>query len=249
MKITEHIYLVGSGSRWGFGLTNEIDCNVFLIDTGEGCVLIDAGTGLEPEKMDAVIASHGFSMKDIKALFLTHYHGDHACGASRIQKASGCRIYAPAQEADAIRDGDETAASVALAKGGLYPLDFVYPKSDNVVGVEDAQTIAIGNVSLTCYLCPGHSLQDMVIFGEIDGRKCLFSGDFVFAHGQVLLQPLYDVTLKPYADAMRRIAGLPIEAVFPGHGVFCLENGIQYVQKALEKFDVGLLPQQLYYFT
>ena len=93
MKITDHIYLVGSGSRWGFGITQEIDCNVYLIDTGEGCIMIDSGTGLEPERMDRVIESHGYTLKDIKALILTHYHGDHACGASRIQKLSGCEIY------------------------------------------------------------------------------------------------------------------------------------------------------------
>ena len=117
MKIIDSIYLVASG-KWGFGITQAIDCNVFLISTDDGCILIDSGTGLEPERMDAVIESHGFSVKDIRAVVLTHYHGDHACGASRIQKLSGCRIYAPELEAKAIEEGDETATSVALAKGG-----------------------------------------------------------------------------------------------------------------------------------
>ncbi len=249
MKITDHIYLAGSGSRWGFGITQEIDCNVYLIDTGDGCIMIDAGTGLEPGRMDRVIESHGFSIKDIKALILTHYHGDHACGASRIQKLSGCEIYAPELEAKAIEDGDETATSVALAKGGLYPADFVYPESDHVKGVKDGEVITVGNVSLTAYMCPGHSLQDMTLFGKIDGLNCFFTGDFVFAHGQVLIQCLPDVSLAPYAEAMRRAAGLPIDALFPGHGVFCLENGVSHVQAAADKFNVGLIPQQLYYFT
>lgn len=248
MKITENIYLVASG-KWGFGITQEIDCNVFLISTGEGCILIDSGTGLEPEKMDAVIESHGFAVKDIRAVILTHYHGDHACGASRIQKLSGCPIYAPELEAEAIARGDEKATSLEGAKGGIYPLDFVYPKSENVIGVKDQETITVGDVTLTVYMCPGHSLQDMVIYGSIDGKNCLFSGDCVFAHGQVLLQSLYDVSVFPYAEAMRRLAKLPIEAIFPGHGVFCLENGISYVQAAVDKFNSGLLPQQLYYFT
>lgn len=249
MKITDHIYLVGSGSRWGFGITQEIDCNVYLIDTGEGCIMIDSGTGLEPERMDRVIESHGYTLKDIKALILTHYHGDHACGAARIQKLSGCRIYAPELEAEATQNGDETATSVALAKGGLYPLDFSYPKSDEVTGVKDGEVISVGNVSLTAFMCPGHSLQDMILYGEVDGMNCLFTGDFVFAHGQVLIQCLPDVSLAPYAAAMSRAAQLPIQALFPGHGVFCLENGVSHVQAAAEKFQVGLIPQQLYYFT
>ncbi|MCI8511553.1 MAG: MBL fold metallo-hydrolase [Lachnospiraceae bacterium] len=248
MKITEHIYVVGGG-KWGFGISHEIDCNVFMIDTGSGLVLIDAGTGLDPERLDANIESHGFSVKDIKAVVLTHYHGDHACGAARLQTLSGCEIYAPELEAQAILTGDEKATSVALAKGGLYPADFVYPKSAHVAEVKDGEMISIGNLVLKAYLCPGHSLQDMVLFAQIDGKNCLFSGDFVFAHGQVLIQCLPDVSLSPYAEAMRRIAKLPIEAIFPGHGVFCLENGVSFVEKAVESFDKGLLPQQLYYFT
>ncbi len=248
MKITDSIYLVASG-KWGFGITQAIDCNVFLISTENGCILIDSGTGLEPERMDRVIESHGFSVKDIRAVVLTHYHGDHACGASRIQKLSGCSIYAPELEAKAIEEGDETATSVALAKGGLYPADFTYPRSEKVTGVRDGENITVGNITLTAYMCPGHSLQDMVIYGNIDGKNCLFSGDCVFAQGQVLIQSLPDVSIFPYAEAMRRIATLPIEAIFPGHGVFCLENGGSFVQAAVDKFNAGLIPPQLYYFA
>ena len=248
MKITDHVYLVASG-KWGFGISQEIDCNVYMIDTGEGCILIDSGTGLETEKMDAVIESHGFSVKDIRAVLLTHYHGDHACGAARIQKISGCKIYAPELEAKAIESGDEKATSLEGAKGSLYPADFVYPEADEVIGLTDGEMVVIGNVALKVYMCPGHSLQDMVIFGQIDGKNCLFSGDFVFSHGQVLIQSLYDVSIYPYAEAMRRIAKMPIEEIFPGHGVFCLENGVEYVKAAEAKFNSGLLPQQLYYFT
>jgi len=152
MKITDSIYLVASG-KWGFGITQAIDCNVFLISTEDGCILIDSGTGLEPERMDRVIESHGFSVKDIRAVVLTHYHGDHACGASRIQKLSGCSIYAPELEAKAIEEGDETATSVALAKGGLYPADFTYPRSEKVTGVRDGENITVGNITLTAYMC------------------------------------------------------------------------------------------------
>lgn len=249
MKITDNIYLVGSGSQWGFGLTNPVDCNVFLVDTGDGCVMIDAGTGMEPEKLDAVIESHGYTLKDVKAMFLTHYHGDHACGASRIQKISGCTIYASELEAEVIAEGDEIRSSVAGAKGGLYPLDFTYPKSDNVVALKDGDSVTVGNVTFTGYMVPGHSQQDMVVYAEIDGKQCLFTGDCVFAHGQVLLQSLYDVSIFPYAEAMRKVAQLPIDAIFPGHGVFCLQDGHRYVQAAVDKFNSGLIPQQLYYFT
>lgn len=33
MKLTENVYLVGSG-RLGFELSNDFDCHVFLVDGG-----------------------------------------------------------------------------------------------------------------------------------------------------------------------------------------------------------------------
>ena len=250
MRITDNIYLVASGSKWGFGMTHELDCNVYMIDTGEGCILIDAGTGLETYKMDAIIKSHGFQIKDIKAILLSHYHGDHACGAARIQKESGCLIYAPVEEARAIEEGDETATSVSGAKGGLYPADFKYPKCDNgVIGLDDGEELEIGNLKIKVYLVPGHSLCDMVIYTEVDGKNCLFTADSVFIHGQVLIQSLYDVSLYPYSCAMQRLAEIKVDALFPGHGVFCLENGSEHIKLCAEKFKSGLIPAQLYYFT
>ena len=248
MKITDSIYIVGGG-KWGLGISQVIDCNVYLIDTGDGLVMIDAGTGLEPERIDANIASHGFKVEDLKAIIVTHYHGDHACGASRFQKLSGAPIYAPELEADTIRDGDEVQSSVALAKGGLYPLDFTYPKSDPVIPLKEGDTLTIGKITFTFYMVPGHSLQDMAIYAEIDGKKCLFTGDIVFAQGMVLIQPLPDVSLYPYWQGMKKLSELEIDATFPGHGVFILEGGHAFVDFALAKFNLGVLPPVLYYFA
>ncbi|MBQ9827743.1 MAG: MBL fold metallo-hydrolase, partial [Lachnospiraceae bacterium] len=179
----------------------------------------------------------------------THYHGDHACGAARFQQLSGAPIYASELEADAIRDGDEMQTSVALAKGGLYPIDFVYPKSETVIPMKEEDTLTVGNVTFKFYMCPGHSLQDMCVYAEIDGKKCLFTGDFVFAQGMVLIQGLPDVSVFPYAEAMRKMAKIEFDAAFPGHGVFVLEGGHAFVDFALAKFNMGLLPPVLYYFA
>ena len=46
MKITENIYIVASG-KLGFNFTHPIDCNVFLVNTGDGYILLDSGVGLE----------------------------------------------------------------------------------------------------------------------------------------------------------------------------------------------------------
>ena len=40
MKITEEVYAVGGG-RYGLGISNDFDCNVFLIDGGSELALVD----------------------------------------------------------------------------------------------------------------------------------------------------------------------------------------------------------------
>ena len=246
MKITTTSTLWPAGS--GFGMTHELDCNAYLVDGGDGCILIDAGVGLDTDRMDGVLASHGFSLSDIRAVMLTHYHGDHACGAARIREASGCDVYAPSPEAEAISTGDEEATSLALAKGTLYPANFSYPRCPGVIGLNEGDEVTVGDVTLSVRMVPGHSLCSMAIYGTVDGKVPLYR-DSVFVCGQVLIQSLKDVSIFPYAQAIKRLAELETDALFPGHGVFCLENGGSHVKTAADRFAAGLIPPQLYYFA
>lgn len=247
MQLTSSIYLVGSG-KWGFGLTDSTDCNVYLIDTGDGFVLIDSGCGIDQWRIGSIIQSHGFSLDRLRAVFLTHYHADHACGAKLFHELSGCRVFAPKAEAKAIAVGDEIATSLAGAKGHSYPLDYSYSACPCVEGMFDRQTMKIGSVAFRCIHVPGHSLCDMLLYAEIDGKNCLFSGDAIFDNGEILLQSLYDVSIKPYYDALRGVSELPVDSLFPGHGLFCLSDAQWHIAKCLEGFESGLIPKQLHYF-
>ena len=84
MQLTERVYLVGSGSV-GFSITHSSDCHIYLIDGGDELALIDAGTGLGKDEILELIEAHGFSLDDVRYLFLTHYHADHAGGAAGYQ--------------------------------------------------------------------------------------------------------------------------------------------------------------------
>lgn len=248
MRITERISLVGGG-KWSFGLTHPLDCSVYLIETDDGCIMVDSGCGLDPEAIERNIEASGRKMQDIKALVLTHYHADHACGAARIWEKSGCRVYASAPERDCIATGDDVASSLAPGRGKSYPADFVYPACPAVQGMEDGDTVTVGDVSLTAYTVPGHSLCDLVLFGKVGGINCLFSGDAVFAGGEILLQSLYDVSILPYYEGIKKIAELDVDALFPGHGQIVLSDGSWHVRKCLEGFESGLVPRQFHYFA
>lgn len=247
MQISEHLYLIASG-KWGFGLTHPLDCNVYLLDTGDGLVLVDAGTGLAFAEMERIVHTHGLRLRDVRAIVLTHGHADHACGAAELQRLSGCAIYAPAPETAAIAEADEQATGFYLAKGG-YPAGFSYPAGMRVTPVEDGQMLHLGASTFIAHLVPGHSLCDLVLQTNIDGRESIFTGDAIFAGGEILLQNLADVCIFAYGQAIARLAGLPVEALFPGHGLFCLSGGDWHIQKCAEGFASGLIPRQFHYFA
>jgi hypothetical protein len=64
MQLTEWIWLVGSGLQ-GFGLTNDFDCHVYLVDCGASAVLVDSGAGIEADRIGAEIAAAGFTPERI----------------------------------------------------------------------------------------------------------------------------------------------------------------------------------------
>lgn len=245
MQLTEHIYLVASGDT-SFSLTGALDCNVYLIDTGAGLILIDAGALDEPEKMDVLIAAHGFSLSQIKMIILTHYHADHAGGAARISSLSGCAVYASAREADAISRGDQVAIGLAAAlrAGYVYPAGYGFAACPGVKPLHKGDIINLGTVNLQVWTVPGHSLEDIVLSGAIDGKNCLFTGDALFPGGKILLQNLPDVSIHPYAEAVKELAGLPVDAFFPGHREPSLNRGKRHVQAAVRYFDSLLIPPQ-----
>jgi glyoxylase-like metal-dependent hydrolase (beta-lactamase superfamily II) len=245
MKLTENVYMVASGD-FGHAFTNYLDCNAYLIDCGVGAIMIDSGANVEIELIDEVIRSHGFDHSYIKKLVLTHSHADHACGAAHIKQLSGCEVYAPAKEAEFVMSREKVLK--VKRKGGFYPEGYAYTVCPDVKGLEEGDTVSLGNVTLTCYAVPGHCLQHMVLYGKVDGRDVLFSGDAIFPDGKILLQCNPDVCTYDYWIALKKVRkGRNIDSLFPGHGAASILRGGRHLDAAIAYFDQGLVPPQLFY--
>ena len=44
MKLTDQVYLVGSGN---YGISHDLDSNIYVVDCGEELAMIDAGGGCD----------------------------------------------------------------------------------------------------------------------------------------------------------------------------------------------------------
>ena len=247
MKLTDNIYMIGSGLLGGFRFTNFFDCNIYMIDTGDGCIVVDSGGGLEPERIKVQVEKSGFKMSDIKILICTHYHVDHAGGAYYFAEQCGCKVYAPELEAACIRDGDEDANYTTISKQkGMVDPNYVFHAVPCCEGLKDGDEITLGNVTLKAIMVRGHSIQDMIVYGVIDGKKCMFVGDYVFCNGEVFLQPCPGCDLPDYAKFMNMLNEYEVDSLFPGHGVFAIEDGKSFIQKSLTYWNYNMLPPQLF---
>src|SRR5436190_13120957 len=144
MKIAERIHIVGSG-QMGFHFTDDYDCHVYLLDGGDEYALVDAGGGRDVDGILACIAADGLDPRRVRRLLLTHAHADHAAGAAGLRERLGLRVLASPPVARYVRDGDEHAASLDVARrAGGYPADFALPPCPVDEELLDGTVVRVG---------------------------------------------------------------------------------------------------------
>jgi glyoxylase-like metal-dependent hydrolase (beta-lactamase superfamily II) len=245
MRLTSRIYLVGSG-LYGFGLTNDYDCHVYLVDCGSSAVLIDSGAGLEVDRIAEELRRDGFAPDQISHVLLTHGHADHSGGAAHFQSRYGSAVIASPQAGQFLRTGDEDAISLALARSaGIYPPDYRWSACPVERILEDQETITIGECRFTAINTPGHCSGHISFLLPTEDGDVLFAGDAVFHNGQVLVQAIPDCSIWEYRQTIRWLQGLHITTLLPGHLGLGLRNGQAHIAAAARAFHTLLPPRNI----
>lgn len=155
---------------WNVGGQDNVA--VFLIDTGDGLILID--TGLNNATFYLVVDriwSSGHDPRDIKKICLTHWHGDHTCNARLLKEMSGAEIWLSREDEVEHKkhenmvglmtevDGKKTmkwvsADSEEAKKAGKTPDGYPYEVTNFY---DDNKPIVLGNMTIRTRLCPGHT--------------------------------------------------------------------------------------------
>jgi hypothetical protein len=67
----------------------------------------------------------------------------------------------------------------------------------------------------------------------------------VFHGGTILLQSVHDCSLEELVSSLRKLRGLGIDVLLPGHLAFSLRNGQRHIEAANEALDRLLIPSQM----
>ena len=240
MKLTSRIALVGGGR---LGLSSPYDCNVYAVDCGMGIILVDAGCGLEGNLIEANLRGDGFDPSAIIAVIVTHAHADHAGGCKGWKLRTGCKVIAPAGEDRVIEGTEDISHLLERAKrSGIYPADYTFPtvKVDQVV--LDDEVLEFGDIRLHAIVVGGHTPNHTCYLVEMEGRRTLFSGDAVLYGGSLLLQNIPGCSLDDYRRDIRKLAGLGIDVLLPGHGLFIMRYGQEHLNRAIAALEGVAMP-------
>lgn len=138
--ITDQIYYVGNA--W---------VGAYLIDTGDGLILLDTTTAETSYLLLHSIYRLGYRPEQIKLILLSHAHVDHFGSAQFMKELSHAKIYL-SKEDEAFRHDP-----VASAVGRIPGINFREYDFDVDDYYDDSRRIALGTVEIQTMLTPGHT--------------------------------------------------------------------------------------------
>lgn len=193
-------------------------CNVVLMSTSNGYILFDTGSyGDRRELLDS-LKDLGVNLSEIKGIFLTHFHFDHAVNIELFENA---KIYMSEREYSYITSGFfEKASDLYVPKSMIS-----YLLNRNPIILRDNEKVLDDIVAIDL---PGHTPGSMGFL--LDSTKTLIGGDAVknikeFYNELDTLLVFGDI--KDYRESLKRAK--KIAKIFvPGHdSIFSFDKEIK----------------------
>lgn len=180
------------------------------IETEDGLILIDTGFPHLVDELLEGVEEAGFSVEDIRMVFLTHQDGDHAGGLATILGQTNATTLASEIAAPVI-DGREDPRTTP-GEGERYPPARV----DVEVSEGDTLNTAAGPAKVI--ETPGHTPGHLSLY--LPEHNFLIAGDALGLYGDTLDAPEDEVTQDPQQalDSIASLAEYEIDQILCYHG-------------------------------
>jgi glyoxylase-like metal-dependent hydrolase (beta-lactamase superfamily II) len=204
----------------------------YVVETSVGLVAIDSGLKADASRFKEQMARLGLDWARLRAVLLTHVHGDHTGGAEYLRANTGAKVYAGQGDAAVLRAGGPREAFFSAF---FMPDDSPRPTTVDVE-LKGDEVLDFGDVRFRALATPGHTPGSICYLMERGPLRALFAGDVIsgllgneepHAAGRnplgtysAYLAPRYRGDAKAYLASLRKLRGLPVpDLVLPGHPV------------------------------
>lgn len=207
IKVSERVYAE----------TKYLGCNVGVIVTAQGPILIDTPT-LPQDALDLRVQVAKLTPRHIARLIYTHEHFDHVIGSAYLTKKGIVGHQATVSEIEYLKTN--LAAEITHFFPDLYRqyqdvFDSVKLISPDITFVGEMRLYA-GDLTLELSHIGGHSPASIMVCVKED--RVLFCGDIVDV-GMPFVTPYS--RFDEWIAALRRIEAMDVDKIVPGHGEIC----------------------------
>jgi|SRR5690625_103692 len=191
----------------------------YLIPSSDGLILIETGPETTFENLKKAIQNAGHSWKDVKHVFLTHIHFDHAGAAWKFAE-NNAKIYVHPIGLPHLNQPEKLWNSAKRIYqedmerlwGEMKPID-----KNLLIPAEDGDEFTIGEFNIKTHYTPGHAIHHNAYqFGEI-----VFTGDVAgvkINQGPVVPPcPPPDIDVGAWKNSIEKIKKLQPKALYLAH--------------------------------
>lgn len=201
-RIAKNIYYVGTR-----GLA------AYLITSGRQAILLDTSMGSNAVLLEANIRSLGFSLRDVKAIIISHAHWDHVGALAQLKHDTGASLAVMEQDVAAIESGHPEGDNI-------YPATSFAPVQVDR-HLHDGDEVAIGEAKLRAVLTPGHTkgCTTWLMRTHETGRtvNVIFPCSMSVAGNTLVGNSTYPAIVRDYQASFQRLRGIAADIVLTSH--------------------------------
>jgi glyoxylase-like metal-dependent hydrolase (beta-lactamase superfamily II) len=209
----------------------------YLLKCTDGYLLVDVYYPGYYAKFEKKLAKIGIAVSEIKYLFLTHHHKDHAGFTTELVQHTGCRVIVHRNALSALRQGKSEGIGklanwrhqigIALYSQyyELFHKDCTFPPvipndRDIVIDGDKSELLKEIGIDGVILHTPGHtSIRDSISILTSDGSA--FVGDICMNFLQwmgVDHKPVYVDDINNIYESWRRLREQGAKTIYPSHG-------------------------------
>lgn len=196
----------------------------FVVKGPEGYVLVECGPASTLPALEQGLAGLGLTLADIRHVFVSHIHFDHA-GAAWACAQNGATIYVHPKGAPHLAAPEKLYNSAKMIYGeamdtlwgAMHPI----PEA-RLYAPTHGEKIAAAGLVFTAWYTPGHAVHHIAWQVEaLDGTTTLFAGDVAgvrIGTGPVVPPcPPPDIHVGDWLESIALIRQLPVETIWLTH--------------------------------